>query len=316
MIDAVVTWVDGDDPAHADKRRRFAGGAVHPNARSSTRFASRGEIRYNVWSILSFCPFVDRVFIVTDAQTPRALEVLFADRPDWRDRVRIVDHRDLYREHADLLPVFSSRSIETMLFRTPDLAEHFLYLNDDIFIGRPVAEDLFFQKGQPVLQGRLHRFPNPVLARLKAWVKPGPARAGFKDAQQRAARLVGVRDRYFLAEHRPHPMRRSTFERFFDAHPDLLRAQAAPRFRSADQFSPIGLAHHLELGAGAKVVPPSPSGYLKPTSRPDKRKAVLEALRQGRLDTVCIQSLDAMAPADQDAVVAALDAWVAAGSTA
>ena len=316
MVDAVITWVDGDDPAHAAKRQRFTGGAVHPNARSATRFASRGEIGYGVWSILTFCPFVDRVFVVTDDQRPQAVEALFADRPDWRDRVRIVDHRDLYREHADLLPVFSSRSIETMLFRIPDLAEHFIYLNDDIFIGRPVARDLFFRDGRPVLQGRLHRFPNPVLARLKAWVKPGPARAGFKDAQQRAARLVGVQDRYFLAEHRPHPMRRSTMEAFFDARPDLLRAQAAPRFRSADQFSPIGLAHHLELLAGATVVPPSPSGYLKPTSRPDKRAAVLDALRQGRLDTICIQSLDAMAPADQDAVVAALDAWVAAGSTA
>jgi len=315
-MDAVITWVDGDDPAHAARRRRFQDGPVHSNAHSATRFASRGEIGYCVWSILEFCPFVDRVFIVTDDQRPTAVEALLAKQPDWRDRVRVVNHREIFRDHDDLLPVFSSRSIETMLFRIPGLAERFIYLNDDIFIGRPLTEDLFFRSGIPVLHGRMHAFPNAVLQRLKTLLKPGPRRASFKEAQQQAARIVGFQDRYFLAEHRPHPLRKSTFEGFFASHPDLLRFQISHRFRSPEQFSPIGLACHLELAAGATVRDPSPSGYLKPTADGNRRRAVLDALREGQLDTICIQSLDAMPAADQEGVIRALDDWSRGGITA
>lgn len=310
MIDAVITWVDGDDPKHAAKRNRHDTSAVHPSSQAATRFASRGEIGYCVASILSFCPFVDRVLIVTDAQRPSALNPLLERRPDWTDRIRIVDHSEMFGADADLLPVFSSRSIETMLFRIPDLAERFIYFNDDMFMGRSVSEDLFFQDGLPVLQGNMHRFPRPILERLKAWLKPGDERAGFKQAQQRAARIAGFKNKYLLTGHHPHPMRRSTLAMFFEAHPDLLRQQARHRFRSAEQFSPIGLAYHLEILQGAKLRAPGPSGYLKPTTSADRRKAVLQALARGQLDTICIQSLDAMPRTDQDAILGSLDDWL------
>lgn len=310
MIDAVITWVDGDDPEHVAKRERHDSRSVHPSSRAATRFASRGEIGYCVASILSFCSFVDRVFIVTDAQWPSALDPLLERRPDWTERIRIVDHQEMFGVNADLLPVFSSRSIETMLFRIPDLAECFIYFNDDMFVGRPLSEDLFFQDGRPVLQGRMHRFPNPILGHLKAWLKPEIERAGFKHAQQRAARMVGFKDKYFLAGHHPHPMRCSTLERFFDAHPGLLRRQAGHRFRSAEQFSPIGIAYHLEVLQGATLQAPGPSGYLKPTAKTDRHKAVLQALALGQLDTICIQSLDAMPRTDQDAILRTLDDWL------
>lgn len=317
MIDAVITWVDGDDPAHAARRQRHAGPAVHAGSQAATRFASRGEIGYAVASILSFCPFVDRVLIVTDAQRPGPVQALFDRRPDWRDRVRIVDHHEMFGVDADLLPVFSSRSIETMLFRIPGLSERFLYFNDDIFVGRPLTEDLFFRDGLPVLRGDWQRFPHPALTRLKTWLRPAAGqRASFRRAQQQAARMVGFSRRYFLAGHRPHPMRRSTLARFFESRPDLLRQQAGHRFRSAGQFSPIGLAYHLEIGQGADTRPPGSSGYLKPSTRRDRREAMLAALARHELDTFCVQSLDAMPPADQSAVLAALDRWRDAAMTA
>lgn len=316
MVDAVITWVDGDDPDHAAKRARHASRAVPASSRAATRFASRGEVGWCVASILRFCPFVDRVHIVTDGQRPGALDALLARRPDWTDRVRIVDHREVFGVDADLLPVFSSRSIETMLFRTPGLAERFLYFNDDMVVGRPLSEDLFFRDGLPVLQGRMHRFPNPALERLKAWLRPGPGRAGFGHAQQQAARMAGFEDRFLLVGHHPHPMRRSTLAGFFEAHPGLLRRQAGHRFRSAGQVSPIGLACHLEILKGAPLRAPGPSGTLKPTAGAARRGALLEALARGRLDTFCIQSLDAMPQADQDATLRAMDDWLAAVITA
>lgn len=292
------------------KRTRYLTDGVHRDAQAATRFSSRGEIGYSVRSILRFCPFVRRVFIVTDAQYPAALDPILAEHPDWRDRVEIVDHRTIFGEHADLLPVFSSRSIETMIHRVPGLAECFIYLNDDIFIGRELAPEHFFRASKPVLRGVMKPFPSPLTLRLKSLLRRGPRRAGFKEAQRNAARLVGRERSYLLAEHHPHAMRGSTLAAFFETRPALLRAQAGHRFRSPEQVSPIGLANQLELAQGALIEPSRDVGYIRPPKRKRDRTAIsatLALLNRGALAALCVQSLDAMGEPDRQMVLAGLD---------
>lgn len=312
MIDAVVTWVDGDDPAHAAKRATFQPDGFHSASTASTRFAHRGEIRYCVWSILHFCPFIRRVFIVTDDQRPKALESLVSANPDWEGRIETVSHRSIFGKHADLLPVFSSRSIETMLYRIPGLSEHFIYLNDDIFIGRTLTAEYFFRDGRPVLRGHVSNFPNKMITLLKLLLRRGPKRAGFKEAQQLAARLVGRTDSYLLAGHYPHALRRSTMAGFLEPDEARLRAQVAHRFRSSEQFSPIGLANNLELSHGAFVEAPKNIGYIKPPrNRRESAKiaATMRALARGELASICVQSLDAMSEQDSRVIFSGLEAW-------
>lgn len=311
-IDAVITWVDGEDPQHAAKRARYLQDGrtdgVHQDALAATRFADRGEIGFAVRSILRFCPFVRRLHIVTDGQYPACLERILSEHPEWRGRVRIVDHRAIYGEHADLLPVFSSRSVETMIHRIPGLAEHFVYLNDDMVVGRPLDREYFFRAGAPVLRGTMRRFPNAMIRWLKP-LRPGPRRAGFNEAQRAAARLVGRRRDCLLVGHHPHAMRRSTLADFFATRPELLREQAGHRFRSSEQVSPIGLANHLELARGAPVEPAGDVGYVKPPRTNRNRAAIratLAALEQGALASLCIQSLDAMVEDDRRMVLASL----------
>ena len=38
------------------------------------------------------------------------------------DRIAVVDHRDAFRGHEDALPVFSSRSVEAVLWRIEGFA--------------------------------------------------------------------------------------------------------------------------------------------------------------------------------------------------
>ncbi|AJD42371.1 hypothetical protein RGR602_CH03054 [Rhizobium gallicum bv. gallicum R602sp] len=312
LIDAVVTWVDGDDPAHVAKRAVFQPKGMHSMATASTRFAHRGEIKYCVWSILHFCPFIRRVFVVTDDQKPDALESLLAATPDWESRIEIVSHRAIYGEHDDLLPVFSSRSVETMLYRIPDLAEQFIYLNDDIFIGRSLTADYFFRDGRPVLRGQLRHFPNGSITWLKGLFRRGPKRAGFKEAQQMAARLAGRTDDYLLAGHHPHAMRRSTMAAFLEQDITALRAQAGYRFRSPAQFSPIGIANNLELNDGSFVEAPTDVGFIKPPRNKRasaKIAATMRALVRGELACICVQSLDAMSEQDSRVVSSGLEEW-------
>lgn len=293
-IDAVITWVDGADPAHEARRVRYSDPTAHAEAAGAIRFANSGEIRYAVASLLRFCPFVRRVHVVTDRQRPSVLD----DLKDPSSKIRIVDHKVAFGEHADLLPVFSSRSIETMIHRIPDLAERFLYLNDDIFVGRPMEPEAYFDGEVPILQGTMKPLPGPILGRLKKVF--GRGRPGYGAAQRAAARLAGQTSTYLLAEHQPHPMRRSTLAAFYAGHPEVLRAQAGHRFRSPAQVSPIGLTHHLELANGARVISPRDVGYVRP-GRPTGQAlvAMMDALASGAFASFCVQSLERMPREDR-----------------
>lgn len=304
-IDAVVTWVDGADPAHAARRARYRDSTAHTTATGMARFTNSGEIRYAVGSLLKFCPFLRRIHVVTDRQRPAVLDLL----PDPLGKIRIVDHTAIFDEHTDLLPVFSSRSIETMIHRIPDLANRFIYLNDDVFVGRLMDPIDYFDGDLPVLQGRMEPLPGPILRWVKRMFRSG--RPGYGAALRAAAEMAGRKDTYLLAEHQPHPMRRATLAAYYIDDPSGLRAQARHRFRSPDQVSPIGLTHHLELADGARVIPAHDVGYIRPRRPPagPALMATLKALEAGAFASFCVQNLEAMPDMDRAMIRATLDRY-------
>jgi len=87
---------------------------------------------------------------VTDDQQP----VLAPMSAGEDAKIRIVDHRAIFAGYEDALPTFNSLSIETMLWRIPGLADHFLYFNDDVFLTAPVTPSDFFSADGPVLRGK------------------------------------------------------------------------------------------------------------------------------------------------------------------
>ena len=121
-IDAVITWVDGSDPAHAERLRAYLEqtGGPRPAAADPTRFNDAGELEYCVASILRFAPWIARIHIVSDRQQPKLLRLL-AGTP-FADRLRLVDHREIFAGHEQHLPTFNSRAIITALWRIPGLA--------------------------------------------------------------------------------------------------------------------------------------------------------------------------------------------------
>ena len=139
-VDVVYTWVDGGDPAWEAARRQRLGAADDATmlTRASSgraRYVDRGELRYSLRSLHLFAPWVRRIHLVTAGQVPDWLDV---DHP----RLHLVDHRDLLP--AEALPTFNSHAIESVLHRIDGLAEHFVYFNDDFFVGRPARAEAFF----------------------------------------------------------------------------------------------------------------------------------------------------------------------------
>ncbi len=137
-VDVVYTWVDGNDPEwNADREARIAGMAGTARTREASgraRFISRDELRYSLRSVHLFAPWVRNIYLVTSGQIPDWLS------PD--DGVTVVPHAEIMP--ADALPTFNSHAIETSLHHIPGLAEHWLYFNDDFFLGRPLRPEALF----------------------------------------------------------------------------------------------------------------------------------------------------------------------------
>jgi hypothetical protein len=91
-----------------------------------------------------FASWINHIFIVTDNQCPAWLN---RSHP----KITIVDHKEIIPK--DKLPVFCSTVIESYIAYIPGLAEHFLFANDDMFFGRKVSPERFFNKNdEPIVQ--------------------------------------------------------------------------------------------------------------------------------------------------------------------
>lgn len=65
------------------------------------------------------------------------------------NQISIVTHEQII-PNIELLPTFSSPAIETFIHRIPNLSKHFLYLNDDIFLGAPLYPDDLYTQSEGV----------------------------------------------------------------------------------------------------------------------------------------------------------------------
>jgi hypothetical protein len=102
------------------------------------------ELKYSLRSIYKFAPWVDKIFIVTDNQKPEWLNL---DHP----KIRLVDHKDIFKD-LSCLPSYSARGIESQIHNIKELSEHFIYFNDDMFLGsHSSTKDFFIRKGKPYI---------------------------------------------------------------------------------------------------------------------------------------------------------------------
>ena len=143
-IDIVYLWVNGSDEKWNKKRREKAKILKHllSEANDDTRFMDNDELRYSLRSIERFAPWINNIFIVTDDQTP---DWLNTDHP----KITLVDHKEIFTD-TSCLPTFSARGIESRIHHIRGLSEHFIYFNDDMFLGNHCTPGHFFTgKGLP-----------------------------------------------------------------------------------------------------------------------------------------------------------------------
>ena len=149
-IDLVYLWVDGNDPEWQAKRNAFFGRKVENSSSNfNGRYVNNDELKFSLRSVERYAPWIRKVFIVTDNQKPKWLDIS-------NPKIQIIDQNDILPDKS--LPCFNSNVLEHFLYKVPNLSEHFLLSNDDMFFNKTVLPTTFFAKdGFPII--RLNRKP-------------------------------------------------------------------------------------------------------------------------------------------------------------
>ncbi len=241
-IDAVYTWVDDRDPAWRQRRAAAQGVQLDlsADAMDAARTRSRNELLYSLRSLSAYAGWIRHVWVVTDDQVPEWLE-------ESNPKLTVVSHREIFTDPA-ALPVFNSHAIESQLHHIKGLADHFLYFNDDVFIGRPVRPEAFFHgNGIPRFLPSLvsiDRDHNPDL-------RNGASLAARNDRaliEQRYGRTITNRIR-----HIPYPHEKVSLDAFEQAEPGLFAKVARSKFRNAEDFAIASELDHYQAFAQGRA---------------------------------------------------------------
>lgn len=306
-IDAVITWVDGNDPDHRKKRAETARLyntklktiSSLPTAGDETRFIENGELKYCLASIRTFAPWIHKIYLITDNQVPPfltpAIQKLY--------NVELVDHTELFRDYREVLPTFNSRSIESMLWAIPGLSSRFIYFNDDFVLTDHCKPEHFFIDGKLVLRGRRKRVYkygklrlglNQITSFLAKYLL-GITRSMHHLLQIRSAQLAGFYTSYFHVFHVPSPVHKKTLTTFINKHEELLKKNIQYPFRNTDQFSGIYVAQNIDLKHGKALTLRPGEEVLMLNGETDywpfiNRK--LKKLESGHVRFLCLQGYE------------------------
>lgn len=192
-------------------------------------YDTNGDCRYRDFNLLRFwfrsieknCNWYHKVFLIVQDED---------QIPGWLDtsnpKLRVVFHREFIPE--ELLPTYSTNTIELHMHRIPDLSEKFVYFNDDMFILQPVKESRFFIDGKPVYNYQTksesaRQYTNPFLKMLR----------NNKRLEDKYKKTSTV----FVDTHLMHPMLKSFNAKIYDENSSIYDSVTASKFRSYKNYT-------------------------------------------------------------------------------
>ena len=289
-IDAVYTWVDGGAPAWLERRNAALGGRpALTGAGGEARFRSRDELRYSLRSLEMFAPWLNHIWILTDAQVPSWLDTA-------HPKITVVDHREVFGDDG-ALPTFNSHAIETRLHHIDGLAEHFLYFNDDVFLGRPLAPSRFFHPN-----GSAVFFPSPTSVPLTPVADEDDLNiAAAKNNRRLVEEAFGrTLTRAFL--HVPHALRRRVLAEIEERFAAEVGRTARSRFRSRTDVAVPSSLHHYYGYLTGQAVPGTIGFEYVDVGEPGQHPKLTQLLTQRHREVFCLNDTHhgTLSPSEQE----------------
>lgn len=132
LINMYLNNKDKSPPFPIDVVYTWKGEEVTDDIRSSYNY----ELKYSLRSIDLYAPWVNKIYILMNNK----------EEPSWikeNDKIIIVGHTETF-PHPKYLPNTNSNAIETTIVNIKNLSEHYIYFNDDFFLGNNVKYTDFF----------------------------------------------------------------------------------------------------------------------------------------------------------------------------
>lgn len=317
MVDAVITWVDGDDKKLKKKKMQYDKDyndpLMHPEAKSPARYADSNEVWYCIHSIRKFAPWVNKIFIVTDDQQPAWLDCETIEKLN----IEIVDHSIIFAGFEEYLPTFNSLTIETMLHKIPGLSSNFLYLNDDMCFIRPVTINDYIKQEQLKFRGEWF-WKIKLKQRLAKYLRFSDMKKntfvgqGYIGNRNEEKFFKKSKYRLFRLAHAPYPMNICSCQKLLLEHGNI-EEQIKYRFKSRDQFNIITLLANDAMLKGYGQQGCFDFGYITCSKMgANQVDSLLDHYKKNdRVKSLCIQSLDQANSKMKNKITAFLNDWIA-----
>jgi hypothetical protein len=234
-IDLVYTWIK--QPTEDEYHEIITKYCPDPTGNNIQRFRDLNTLYYSIKSVLNYLPWIRTIYLLTN--TPNM-------RPCWlhpSSKIKIIHHHDIWpSDKMHELPTFNSLSIETYLHKIQNLSEYFLYLNDDMFIGRELSPSYFFNlttmtphvfvkdlfwlpfellEEQNFITGRFESFDSIPIPKIEG---PSPSSQRFPGS--------------YMGTHGPYIATKSLIHEIHSLWPHYFHQLSTQRCRSANNTQP------------------------------------------------------------------------------
>jgi hypothetical protein len=205
----------------------------------SIMFRDYGMLRFAVRSIEQFAPWVRRIALFTNGQTPTWYNVS-------APRTRLYTHDEVFLDQANL-PTFNSNAIEAHLRLLPGLSECFLYMNDDFYLGRPTPKSYFVNPATGQLRLYMDRFraPEPEEMAKNGWHRSVAHSNDLINAVYHPNATEPVRHNY--AGHYCYFFKRHILDLMWQHWPDAFVYTSRNRFRDPKDVAVPFMHHNVAL---------------------------------------------------------------------
>lgn len=181
-IDVVYTWAgENTDP-------------------TNNRLAFNNELKYSLRSLFKYAPWINKVYILMNP--PKRPPSWFNEQ--YKEKIILVDHNDTFNSND--LPCTNSDSIETTLVNIKGLSEHFIYFNDDVYLGNYVSYlDFFTEDGKMIIQDNYSSCESMMLDNKSNLLN------------------FDLPEYCGISEHKPFPYLKSVVKKFIEKYSDYIK---------------------------------------------------------------------------------------------
>lgn len=263
-IDIVIPYVDGTDPEWIKLHNKYKN-INEGESNTANRFRSMDNLVYVFRSIERNLKFINNVFLVVweESQVPWWIN---------RDTVKIITHKEFIPEKY--LPTFNCNTIELFLHNIPELSEHFIYTNDDLFFLKNIEETDCFNNGKLGLSfnsveksvGASDMFLNFC---YNSW---------FTLKGSKPKGIVSFK----YPSHTIHPMQKSTLLKVWERHKEILNDSITP-IRARKNINQYIFSDYEFINNNVF----SPKASFKYTNMGDVRSVVRD-INEKKYSIVCI----------------------------